>query len=143
MNEETKDNIIQPCPFCGSEDIETPQKFTGNYKHGKPTYITFNKCNLCGASSRAFSYTVGIDYEYEEAIVHAIEAWNRRSRAPLENEHLEQWEVVWNDERLSLTCSYCRSEFNFGGKITSWSPIRRCPGCLSQMSMDLIEVQGG
>jgi Lar family restriction alleviation protein len=66
------------CPFCGNDDIHMLNKYTGNYKHGKPVYIVFAQCSLCHASSRAFSYTVDINKELQEACNNALEAWNLR-----------------------------------------------------------------
>lgn len=129
------------CPFCGSEDVEIQNKFTGNYKHGKPTYIAFNRCSLCGSSSRAYAYTIGIDNEFEDAVVHASEAWNRRSQVPLSCNNAEHWSVSWNDKRITFTCSFCQSKLNFTGKIHSFLPINRCPECLREMIDDLIEFK--
>ena len=133
---------MQCCPFCGSGDIDIQDKFTGNYKHGKPVRIIFCRCSLCGVSSRPSSYTVDIDNEYERAVEKALEAWNRRPRGVIPTDDSEHWNVSWSKEQLTFTCSFCESKLNFIGRIESFLPIKRCPECLSIMNNDLIKFGG-
>ena len=68
-------NEIKPCPFCGGTEIYL---YTRGVRYGK---IAYAKCEVCGATSKAFSY-------YDEGkeinpndigFQKALAAWNRRT----------------------------------------------------------------
>ena len=120
-----------PCPFCGCEDIEYVIKFTGNFKHGRPVYIVFCKCGLCGASSRSFPYTDGILLEYEQAMFHAFEAWDRRADVQKRN-MVSEW-ILERDGHYSFAfCPVC--EMNFDANHHDYQFYNYCPNCGTKMN---------
>ena len=67
---------LKGCPFCGSKEADLWYREAS--WRGRITYV---KCNVCGAQTRAFSYyDNGEEVNSEDQGAQAaIRAWNRRS----------------------------------------------------------------
>lgn len=118
---------VLPCPFCENEDIIKTEKFTGNYRYGKPVYIVFMKCSLCEAATRSFSYIVDNEAEKQNAEIHALKAWNKRGSNSKETK-LAHWEIERDGNWFFALCSNCNEEFPYDGVI------EYCPSCKSKMN---------
>lgn len=123
---------ILPCPFCGNEEILPIEKFTGSYRFGKPVYILFAECSLCGASSKAKSFTFDNDEEAEFAARTAANAWNRRFEH-LSEENLGKWEVELDGYAQYAMCSECQNECIYEGNSFPF-----CPFCGSHMDKEVV-----
>lgn len=122
------------CPFCDNKDIRKTEKFTGNYRYGKPVYIVFMKCSLCEAAARSFSYIVDNDTEKSNAEKDALSAWNKRGCDQKET-NIAQWEIERDGNWLFAMCSSCKEEFPYDNHIDF------CPSCRAKMSTKTIFYQ--
>lgn len=69
---------LKPCPFCGSGEISFDYRSVGRNRFREDVFITFLKCDICGAQSRTFAFD-GSDIEDRGfAESKATAAWNRR-----------------------------------------------------------------
>lgn len=67
---------LKDCPFCGSDEVDLWAKGT---RYGA---ITYAECALCGAKSKAFTYSKNMREEFDfsdTGAVRAVHAWNRRA----------------------------------------------------------------
>lgn len=72
---------LDPCPFCGSEDVEVSNSHTPSYQGG---------CNDCGAkgpSSGPYPKRIaktkrGATLQHENAFFDAVNRWNSRTKTP-------------------------------------------------------------
>ena len=129
-------NNALPCPFCNSNDVVQVEKFTGNYRYGKPVYIVFDQCSLCEASTRSFSYIIDNLVEKKNAENSALSAWNKRG-----NNLLSECEAYWYLEPYGrygyyAYCSRCHHEYEYDG-----NPLPVCPHCKSRMNLEPIYVK--
>lgn len=127
--------FIKSCPFCDCSDIGREVKFTNNYRYGKPVYITYAKCSLCGCSTRSFSYVLGNEVEEENAQYMAINAWNRRAKES-DVDKKATWEVEKDGHYYFAMCTGCGYEIEYHGVVPS-----TCPNCKSQMEKTPIYFQ--
>ena len=66
---------LKDCPFCGSKDVSLWYK---GVRYGR---IAYAECDMCGATSKAFSY-YSMEDEFDEndpGAKKALMAWNRRA----------------------------------------------------------------
>ena len=126
-----KNNALS-CPFCESDEIAKVEKFTGNYRYGKPVYIVFVRCQLCEACTKSFPYIVSDAKEAQQAEEFALDAWNRRGK--LRNKTTTaRWEVERDGYRHYAMCTSCKKEVPYFG-----TAIPVCPNCESIMDSDIV-----
>ena len=72
-------NILKPCPFCGSTSLKVESKHNGQWR-GTGTHSATVRCNKCHARGSTASSKAGkhIYSASEEARNKAIELWNKR-----------------------------------------------------------------
>lgn len=61
-------NNLQPCPFCGFDDVKIER-----YSTPRDAPYFWCQCKRCGAQGG-----VGYDYDLTNAMNKAIDLWNRR-----------------------------------------------------------------
>lgn len=70
---------LKPCPFCGGREVNYDYRYVGRNRFREEAYITFLKCDICGAQTKAMSFD-GNDRDDREATeAKVMEAWNRRA----------------------------------------------------------------
>ena len=68
---ELENDVLLPCPFCGSENLELAHTWTPSY---------WIECLSCGAHvGDEESWTENTEQSHLESAKRAIEAWNRRT----------------------------------------------------------------
>ena len=69
---------LKHCPFCGSSEISFDYRSVGRNRYREDVFITFLKCDICGAQSRTFSFDGNDIEDRNVAEGKSMAAWNRR-----------------------------------------------------------------
>ena len=67
---------LKNCPFCGGTEVSFEYRYLSRNRY--KDYITFAKCEICGAQSRSFSFDSDYSTDRDVAEDKALAAWNRR-----------------------------------------------------------------